>query len=961
MSASVPALLPPPQAIPAYSPSQPDIWSRCEALVHEAEQQTRLLDGEYLLRQREAVRAVGELLLFLPLYPTEFTRYVRMAARLTGMALCRRPHPPFGPLLALLECLRPLPLDERTALRVEALAALLDNDGLSAEAVEALAQRLEHQDAAHADALSRMLAGMLYCRISYINNAIDCYYSYIYRYESGLPFLHQTFCLSVSITALYCNKFSMSYGIIESFRNTYELTGSNYLSSRWKTHLVFFLLHLGRTEEALEHLDQLLSLPQIAGVRATGCRLRRALALYHYKEGRPRAAVAVLGADTAVRTARGIAHSEFNDPQVLEMLYDLREQPGGDRIPGYELDAVLRRCLADKDQLLRGVALRLEARDRLKAGQRQQARAAFEESLAALLRTGSVDAVVGVGVEYGLLLQDMGDAAAERRLRDQLRAVTKAGEERLPPVPGAHPPHAPAARSGPLPPLSPDDGDASGLESVRRCVALLASGSPSASADEGFSQLVGLVQRSLGAQRAALFRPAPSGEHTLAGASNLTSVEVQAPEFRRTMEYLKLRCGQARPENPVLLRKEGRALGLAVFVDEGAPWLLYMDNSFQDGFFAGLSARASELLGAVLAAEARALGRERRLRRVESRDAAADAGRDVHPPVFWGQGMDDVLHEAALVAQTEASVLIRGETGVGKERLARYLHQCSECLGAFVPVQISCLPEQLFESELFGYEKGAFTGAVRSKPGRVELAHQGVLFLDEVGDLPPLFQIKLLRFLQEREFLRVGGMQPLRAQFRLVAATHKDLWREVRAGRFREDLYYRLAVVTLDIPPLRARQRDILPLAELFQKHYALRAGRAVRPFTPAERDALAAHSWPGNIRELQNVVERAVALDTTCRPMLVEGDGGVSSSVNPQAAAAWAAPVTSSAVAAADGLEDLLAVLHGAPTLETLEDAYIRHVLRRTGGKVHGPDGALRVLGMKKTSFYARMKRAAG
>jgi DNA-binding NtrC family response regulator len=207
-------------------------------------------------------------------------------------------------------------------------------------------------------------------------------------------------------------------------------------------------------------------------------------------------------------------------------------------------------------------------------------------------------------------------------------------------------------------------------------------------------------------------------------------------------------------------------------------------------------------------------------------------------------------------------VLIRGETGTGKERVAKALHEGGSRAGkAFMRVHCAALPEALLEAELFGYEKGAFTGAVARKPGRVELAHGGTLFLDEIGDISPHVQVKLLRVLQEREFERVGGTETLKVDVRFVAATHRDLEAMVAVGTFREDLFYRLNVVSLLVPPLRERRDDVETLAQHFAKQFGERNGKPKARFESGAIERLRAYPWPGNVRQLQNLVERMVVL----------------------------------------------------------------------------------------------------
>jgi DNA-binding NtrC family response regulator len=231
-------------------------------------------------------------------------------------------------------------------------------------------------------------------------------------------------------------------------------------------------------------------------------------------------------------------------------------------------------------------------------------------------------------------------------------------------------------------------------------------------------------------------------------------------------------------------------------------------------------------------------------------------------PVYRDPAMAALMARAEQLARAEASVLVTGESGTGKEVLARHIHAHSRRhRGPFVALNCAALPETLLESELFGHEKGAFSGAVAARRGRFEQAEGGTLLLDEIGEMDLRLQAKLLRVIQEREVDRLGGTGPIRVDVRILAATNRDLPSEVRAGRFREDLYFRLNVVALHIPPLRARPGDILPLAEHFAQRYADANGLPRRPLSPLAASRLLAHGWPGNVRELENTLHRAVLL----------------------------------------------------------------------------------------------------
>jgi formate hydrogenlyase transcriptional activator len=293
-----------------------------------------------------------------------------------------------------------------------------------------------------------------------------------------------------------------------------------------------------------------------------------------------------------------------------------------------------------------------------------------------------------------------------------------------------------------------------------------------------------------------------------------------------------------------------------------------------------------------------------------------------------------VLKEVETVASTDSTVLIRGETGTGKELVARALHQLSPREErTFVKLDCAAIPTGLLESELFGHERGAFTGAITQKIGRFELAHQGTLFLDEVGDIPLELQPKLLRVLQEQEFERLGSTRTIRVDVRLVAATNRDLAPMVAEGRFRNDLYYRLNVFPVLLPPLRERRGDIPLLVRHFTQLFARRMGRRIETIPAEAMDSLTRYAWPGNIRELQNLIERAVILSTGPTLHLP---------LNDLPSAAAPAPV---------------------PTREpvTLADAEREHILGvlcETDWVLGGPKGAAARLGMKRSTLHWKMKK---
>jgi DNA-binding NtrC family response regulator len=292
------------------------------------------------------------------------------------------------------------------------------------------------------------------------------------------------------------------------------------------------------------------------------------------------------------------------------------------------------------------------------------------------------------------------------------------------------------------------------------------------------------------------------------------------------------------------------------------------------------------------------------------------------------------------VAPTHATVLIEGETGTGKEQVARALHEASAAYrpGPLVAVHCAALPGSLLESELFGHEKGAFTGAAGQRKGRFELADGGTLFLDEVGDIPPAMQVKLLRVLQERRFERVGGTEAVEVDVRVIAATNRDLLELVRQGKFREDLYYRLNVVKVQLPPLRERPVDIPLLATHFAAKYA-RPGEPAKAVTPAAMERLLSHTWPGNIRELENALERAcvVARGPAIEPQDLPLELTSAPANRPFPRVDLSRP-----------LSELI-----RETVADLERAYLRRALKKSRGHV---GRCARISGLSRRSISAKL-----
>jgi transcriptional regulator with GAF, ATPase, and Fis domain len=324
-----------------------------------------------------------------------------------------------------------------------------------------------------------------------------------------------------------------------------------------------------------------------------------------------------------------------------------------------------------------------------------------------------------------------------------------------------------------------------------------------------------------------------------------------------------------------------------------------------------------------------------------------------HRAVGESRAWRETLTQATQVAATDTTVLLQGESGTGKEVVARYIHRASPRHdGPFIALNCAALPEQLLESELFGYERGAFTGATQSKPGQIELAAGGTLFLDEVAEMSPSAQAKFLRVLQEREFQRLGSTRVRKADVRVIAATNRDLRLAMERGTFREDLFYRLHVFGIALPPLRDRTDDILPLSEAFLQDLGRAFGRPPAGISLEARDALLAYAWPGNVRELRNMLERAAIL---CEGGLILAEHlAIQARPTPQTQPPPPQPLPSAMTPVPDAANQLDAPLVNGD-LKTVERGLIERALRDAR---YNKSKAARTLGLTRTQLYVRMRR---
>ncbi|MDO5537168.1 MAG: sigma-54 dependent transcriptional regulator [Desulfovibrionaceae bacterium] len=716
-----------------------------------------------------------------------------------------------------------------------------------------------------------------------------------------------------------------------------ELAG-NVWQEKWSlAQLADTLVCLGRRDEGLALLNGLLERIDPESETFLWFWAMRALAHCQYENG---------GIEESRGTfARAIAYTRawFREPfyfssWLLDMLHSY-SQAGFPSIPGCAFEDELRRCAHSPNRHLAGCAARIAAEEHIAKGEFRAARRGLVRALRSARRTGAV-------LEVAKCCDLLALCQSERQTRRRAFFEDIAEGIYL-----RHTDYARALRDDGT--GSPEGGGGSTGRTVRRfdgtkvSVATfretLRSLPPVYETGAALSRLLTAFTDCFEIERAVLVS---DGESFAPVRRHVSAAELGRGHFGELLAagLREIDAGRRLPWH-----QEGGARFVPVPLAAGSrPALLVFESVYfhelADCFGAEEFAEIGRILGDAVDGILRlAEGIRTALSEMappaplpDSRTGAADADGSVQ-----GREWSRILRLAEKAAPTDAAILILGETGVGKEVLARKLHELSGRKGHFVAVHPASISSQLVESELFGHEKGAFTGAVKQKQGLVELADEGTLFIDEVGDVPMEAQVRLLRVLQEKTFMRIGGIREITSRFRLVCATNRDLLHMVDEGTFRRDFYYRISTIPFTIPPLRERKDEIPALVRRYHELFCRQYGKTLPPPDAREIEALTRYAWPGNIRELRSRVESAVILH--------EGHLLAGLEAEPSRAAAPARP---------SAVPDLAESLYeGLPSMEELQKTYIRRVLRLTRGKIDGEGGALAILKMKRSTLYAKIR----
>lgn len=750
---------------------------------------------------------------------------------------------------------------------------------------------------------------------------------------AGLGYFEMFYARHWSFAAANRGDFDLAVRLLRSRLRQAGVVGGTSLARNVRSQLASLYLRMGKDELALEQLGIALTGITEKTDIASAVTTQRQLACYHARCGNLDAAYTVLRPVLERAAAMGYTRPVYLNGVFLELLASFREK-GFPPLPCYDFADELERCLEGPNRLLRGVALRVQGRMSRTRGRTEEAERSLRGSIDTLEAIHDVLDADRSRLELACLLQEGHEARARLlvreawRSRDLLKSAWPAQLETLSP-----------AGSG----AAEDDGNArSLLDAFRESFSPRRPGVPFAA----FARiLLSEAGRLLGASCGWLHhRSRPSAPLRL--VESMGAADREGFSAPASLEEIAELVAEG---DPVILEHVGTGGDRGMLVGmplDCRPWGLYvlcLAGPFPE--------RMRDILDETLLGDIGRVLSWSCLLALETEQG--EPGRGLPPAegremICSSPLMQRLLADVDNVAATDASVLLQGESGVGKEMVAQRIHEGSGRRGRLVTINMASLQDELFESEFFGHEKGAFTGAMESKLGLVELAENGTLFLDELTEASPRVQAKLLRVLQERSFLRVGGRKPIRINFRLVAATNRDMAEAVRRGTFRADLYYRVAVVCLRVPPLRERRQDILPLARYFLHHFARRHGRACVPdFSSENSRLLEAWPWPGNVRELANVVEQSVILGGGRRldfhGSLCGEEAGNGMGQGGQGRGEWDSRSA--------GEETSLA-------LQEVEKRHILAVLERTNWRIDGKHGAAGILKISRSALYARMHK---
>ncbi len=733
----------------------------------------------------------------------------------------------------------------------------------------------------------------------------------------------------LSYCYIFLGHFNRAIGTLDYYRRVARGNGNEPLATTLRAVLGICLVKIKKLKEATFHLSGALQEAIQQKNDFAVYFARGGLAFYHMTEGRLEDAREWMMTAVTFGAKLGLI-KQYASPFVLEIMYELHSHRLAP-IPDFSFESEIERICQEPNIHLIGVALRLKAMDGLIQGEELGiVRSKLQQSEKYLVISGDPVQLAKTRIEIARLSLKQGSQTQARHMALKAwKGLAGYGDIFFPDDLR----HLLGVENGRHPDLKEPE------TMLQRFTEIIDELVLSNDLNELLAHTVKATNRFLGAERGGVFWFDDKKSPRLIAAHNLFESDISSKTFRSSLELIFKAFHGNTPlikHRKVVETRVGRTkamLAVPFEVKGKARGILYHDNAYIDDCFSYFS--KNELAGMANYLSKYVNHLLNLTRRIEEK-ASKNYTRlgEISGENFISQSpvMEKKLKQVDKIAGTDSTVLVLGETGVGKELIARRIHERSLRKDyPLVVVDPTSIPETLIESELFGHEKGAFTGADKQRTGRVELAHKGTLFIDEVGEIPLSIQVKLLRALQEKTIVRLGGSTTIHSDFRLIAATNRDLQKEVAKGNFREDLFYRLNVIPIEIPPLRKRGEDILLIAEYFLKKFRMKYNFPMIEFTPENKVMLLEYNWPGNIRELNNIIERAVLLSEEDQ-LAIELKTKNNRS-HP---------------------DDLF---QDRPSLDEMQRRYISAVLEECNGQIGGPEGAAQRLGMKRTSLYARMR----
>jgi formate hydrogenlyase transcriptional activator len=756
------------------------------------------------------------------------------------------------------------------------------------------------------------------------------------RYPSGA--FPVTTAITVARSYAMTGQLAQGLGMLHTIYDRCVEKGDLYLAAYAGSAIAMLMLGVGRTDDAFHLFRSSMKEALRSQNHHVELVVTFMLALTHHRKGENKESLRYLR--RFLKALRETHMSAQLYPYLMEICWSM-ETGAFPHVPGLFLEHEIGEMLAIRNVLIRGIAHRYQALlGKLRGWSNRQVVRSLHVSARLIEESGHQIEYAKTQLEIARCHLAAGDLKKVQRLMRSASEILSPANDRIIPD---------DLRAFVLPPNRE--------ESVLGEILNLGAEMTAAARDRSQlpQQIVVTINRLTGAERGAILfvdRELPQPGLLLRASKNLTLEQVYHRSFspsRRVIEEV-VASGKGRVFEISSAQQSASSMGEAVrsgicvplFLDGRTAGVLYHDNRLLANIFSEADLRLLGYFSALAALDlSRSNAREETERLAERRGpavATVEKEYGEHSPSDGIVGVSPVVErlraQIAQVAATDTAVLILGETGVGKNLIASAIHGRSlRKAGPFVSVQCSALTESLITSELFGHEKGAFTGATDRRIGRFEMAHRGTLFLDEIGDLSPDVQARLLRVLQSKEFERVGGgKKTLTSDFRLVAATNHSLEEDVAAQRFRRDLYYRIAVFPLHVPPLRERREDIPLLVRHFLEVYASKKGDIPEDIPKETMEKLVAYDWPGNIREMENAIQRGLILGHGRRFVLPD--------------------FSALAAGSGSGSEKKSA------TLEENERRLVLETLARTGWRIYGPGGAARVLAIKPTTLCSRLKK---